>query len=140
MSEITATDGFKRAIKWPDPTPEMIASPEFEAIWNCIKSWDINVPAAYGGYMGATGNHVRAILDALQMDKGTVRTLLDLLNPLHGSLDRQTYDEKAKQNFDAPGDFEYAVNVTAQQERDLTQAVLILENRRGALTAGERSS
>lgn len=51
---------------WPDPTPEMLESPEFEAVWQCIKRWDINVPQAYAGYCGATGNHVRAILDALK--------------------------------------------------------------------------
>ena len=50
---------------WPDPTIEMLETPEFEAIWQCIKSWDINVPHVYRGYMHATGNHVRAILDAL---------------------------------------------------------------------------
>ena len=51
--------------KWLDPTPEMLADPVFEAIWNVIKTWDINVPSAYHGYCSATGNHVRAILDAL---------------------------------------------------------------------------
>lgn len=51
--------------KWPGPTPEMLNDPTFNAIWNVIKSWDINVPDAYSGYCGATGNHVRAILDAL---------------------------------------------------------------------------
>jgi len=59
----------EQAIKeeWPDPTPEMIRTPEFEAVWNCIKTWDINVPAIDGNglYANATGNHVRAILDAL---------------------------------------------------------------------------
>jgi hypothetical protein len=51
---------------WPDPTTEMLDhDPRFEAIWQRIKSWDINVPEVYVGYMGATGNHVRAILDAL---------------------------------------------------------------------------
>lgn len=50
---------------WPNPTKEMLASPQFEAIWRCIKSWDINVPIAHNGYCGATGKHVRAILDAL---------------------------------------------------------------------------
>lgn len=49
---------------WLDPTPEMLATLEFEAVWQCIKSWDINVPSAYQGYCGATGNHARAILDA----------------------------------------------------------------------------
>lgn len=50
---------------WPDPTPEMVDSPEFEAVWQCIKDWDINVPDV-GYWHGATGNHVRAILDALR--------------------------------------------------------------------------
>jgi len=52
-------------IDWPDPTPEMLASPQFKAIWRCIKHWDIIVPDAYQGYCRATGNHVRSILDAL---------------------------------------------------------------------------
>lgn len=51
---------------WPDPTDEMLADPRFEAVWQRIKSWDISVPEVYGGYCGATGNHVRAILDALK--------------------------------------------------------------------------
>jgi hypothetical protein len=59
----------------------------------------------------------------------TLLTLLELLNPIHGSLDKQTYDDKVKEGFDAPPDAEYSVNVTAQQESDLTQAVCILESR-----------
>jgi hypothetical protein len=51
--------------RWPAPTPEMLASPKFEAIWQCIRWWDVGVPSVYEGYCGATGNHVRAILDAL---------------------------------------------------------------------------
>lgn len=39
--------------------------PSFNAIWNTIKTWDVNVPSVYGGYCGANGNHVRAIFDAL---------------------------------------------------------------------------
>jgi len=70
----------------------------------------------------------RALPPAL--DRETIQTLLDLLNPLHGSLDEQTYDEKVDQNFDAPADAVYSVEVTAQMERDLTQAVKILESRR----------
>jgi hypothetical protein len=56
-------------IAWPDPTPGMLSDPRFEAIWQAIKEWDINVPRAYAGYCGATGNHVRAILDALEGGK-----------------------------------------------------------------------
>lgn len=51
---------------WPDPTPKMLNDdPLFDAIWSVIKTWDINVPHAYSGYCGATGNHVRAIYDAI---------------------------------------------------------------------------
>lgn len=52
-----------------DPTKEEIKSKEFEAIWQVIKRWDINVPSAYNGYCGATGNHVAAILDGLREAK-----------------------------------------------------------------------
>jgi hypothetical protein len=67
------------------------------------------------------------------MDRETIQTLLDLLNPLHGSLDRQTYDESR----DDPGDAEYAVTITAQQERDLTMAIIILENRLRVLSRSD---
>lgn len=72
--KVVLTDGQvvvhpRERIDWPDPTPEMLSTPEFEAVWNCIKEWDIAVPAAYGGYSGATGNHVRAILEALKSAK-----------------------------------------------------------------------
>lgn len=50
---------------WPDPTPEMLDHPLFNAIWDVIKTWDVNVPRAYIGYCGANGNHVRAIYDAI---------------------------------------------------------------------------
>jgi len=63
------------------------------------------------------------------MDPETIKILLDLLNPLHGEIDRQTYDQKVRENFDAPPDAEYNVDITARMERDLTQAVLILEDR-----------
>ena len=51
---------------WPDPPQELLESPAFEAVWQAIKTWDIAVPGAYHGYCGATGNHVRAILDAME--------------------------------------------------------------------------
>lgn len=49
-----------------DPTPEELDDPIFNKIWNIIKHWDINVPSEYNGYMGACGNHVCAILDAIK--------------------------------------------------------------------------
>ena len=50
---------------WPDPTPAMLADPRFDKIWHAIRTWDIAVPGHYRGYGEATGNHVRAILEAL---------------------------------------------------------------------------
>lgn len=65
-----------------DPTPKELASPLFEAIWQTIKTWDINAPW-YSGYCGATGNHAAVILRALttavsgspQVEAGTVEVL-----------------------------------------------------------------
>ncbi len=55
---------------WPDPTAEMIRSKDFNAVWAAIKTWDINVPEVDGDlYSGATGNHARAILEALERSK-----------------------------------------------------------------------
>lgn len=67
---------------------------------------------------------------APSMDKETIQTLLDLLNPLYGALDKRTMD-LPEQNY--PADFsredEFDVLVTRGMERDLTQAVSILQNR-----------
>src|SRR4030095_14458496 len=52
-------------LEMPDATPEMIETPEFKAVWECIKKWDINVPDAYGGYCRATGSPARALHAAL---------------------------------------------------------------------------
>jgi hypothetical protein len=43
---------------WREPRLEELHSPLFAAIWQRIKTWDINVPGVYAGYCGATGNHV----------------------------------------------------------------------------------
>jgi hypothetical protein len=53
-------------MSYRDPRPEELTDPMFERIWQAIKDWDINVPSEYGGYTGATGNHVCAILDAIR--------------------------------------------------------------------------
>lgn len=52
-----------------NPTEEDIYSPEFEAVWNAIKDWDLwheaegDIPAGYGG---ATGKDVMTILSAVR--------------------------------------------------------------------------
>ena len=52
---------------WPDTTSKMLTDPRFEKIWQAIRTWDIAVPGHYHGYCEATGNHVRAILEALDV-------------------------------------------------------------------------
>ena len=47
-----------------DPTADELITPEFNAIWDAIKTWDIEVPED-GGVSEATGNHVVAIMDSL---------------------------------------------------------------------------
>jgi hypothetical protein len=49
----------------PNPTPDMLEHPVFEAIWQAIKSWDVNVPESYGGYCGANGSHAAIIFHAI---------------------------------------------------------------------------
>lgn len=49
----------------PNPTSEDLNNPFFEAIWQVIKNWDINVPEYYHGYCGGNGSHVKLILDAI---------------------------------------------------------------------------
>ncbi len=56
--------------KLRDPLPEEINTLEFNAVWDCIRYWDIGLPQDIGPegcqlYSGATGNHVVAILDSL---------------------------------------------------------------------------
>lgn len=63
------------------------------------------------------------------MDSETLQMILGLINPLHGKLDKQCYDEKLRESFDAEPDAELEVTITFQDERNLNQAVLILESK-----------
>ena len=50
----------------PSPSKEEMESPVFEAIWQLVKTWDINVPDYYSGYKGGNGSHVKLLLDAIK--------------------------------------------------------------------------
>ena len=50
----------------PNPTADELCDPVFDAIWEVIKKWDVNVPQYYAGYCGANGSHVKLILDAVK--------------------------------------------------------------------------
>lgn len=54
-----------QSITLPSPSQEEMDSPEFNAIWEVIKTWDIKVPYT-GGYCGGNGSHVKLLLDALK--------------------------------------------------------------------------
>lgn len=64
----TATTNAAKYPQMPNPTEDQLSSPEFEAVWSVIKSWDVNVPEFYEGYCGANGSHVALILNALSTD------------------------------------------------------------------------
>jgi hypothetical protein len=51
--------------RMPNPTAEDLASPTFEVLWQCIKTWDVGVPAYYTGHCGANGSHVKLLMNAL---------------------------------------------------------------------------
>jgi hypothetical protein len=64
----------------PSPTEEQRESPEFEAVWQAIKTWDVNVPEYYDGYCGANGSHVKLIVDGIAeatKESNLVRELLE---------------------------------------------------------------
>jgi len=58
---------------YQDPTEDDMRDPEFKAIWEEIKSWDINIPEEYNGYCGASGNHAMAIKNALKKARAEIR-------------------------------------------------------------------
>ena len=67
MTQMRERCGMEPAtFNYSDPTLEMHSDPVWNAIWDEIKTWDINVPTEYVGYSGATGNHVTAIYKAIK--------------------------------------------------------------------------
>ena len=67
LCKIRSECGMDEAtFNYSDPSPDMYANPTWLAIWNEIKTWDINSPTEYVGYEGATGNHVTAIYLAIR--------------------------------------------------------------------------
>lgn len=65
---IEATDPHLRLgiTTMPNPSGADLSDPLFEAIWQEVKSWDVNVPRFYAGYCGASGSHVMLILNAVR--------------------------------------------------------------------------
>lgn len=79
---------------YPDPTPEDLKRPEFEAVWRAIRGWDIGrepPPGRQRLYAGATGNEVMHILNALpKTDDGTVDAVRQIIAEWEGTTVAQT--------------------------------------------------
>jgi len=93
---MTSNDEDK--IELPDPTPEMMKSLEFNAIWDLVKTWSICVPGVGGNgvYDTATGNHVRAIIDAIRKARPeTMKAMVEKLkySDLGGSTRKAIVDK-----------------------------------------------
>lgn len=69
---IEAFKGISKKRNMPNPTLEEVNSPLFNAIWNVIKNWDIGISHHYDGYTGASGSHVKIILDAIKSSPADV--------------------------------------------------------------------
>jgi hypothetical protein len=56
--------------EYPDPTEADLKDPDFEAVWDAIKEWDLSrhreTKSGHRLYSGATGNDVMHILLALK--------------------------------------------------------------------------
>lgn len=58
----------------------------------------------------------------MQIDDKEVKTLGDL----YSALDKQTYDEKHRSEYDLPDDYEYVVSITAKQMRVLERTLELI--------------
>ena len=62
-------------IEFENPTSDMVGSPEFNAVWDLIKSWEIKIPGFDS--KNADGTHVKVILDAIKDSRpSTVREIV----------------------------------------------------------------
>ena len=61
-----------------DPTPEELETPEFNALWELMKAWDICTTGNYDSYSNTTGNHIVAVLDALKHTKHRTKTAREI--------------------------------------------------------------
>lgn len=64
-----------------------------------------------------------SLRDSVLTQRSSAPELLAMLEELEGSFDEQTYQEKAREDFDAPDDREYCVNITAKQLRAISRAI-----------------
>lgn len=79
----------------PSPTEEDLKNPVFQAIWNVVKTWDVNVAGRYTGYCGASGSHVKMILDGIkEMEEDKIKHFEVIANEAHcdGDLEQPHVD------------------------------------------------
>lgn len=64
FSQQTVTD--EQRAEMPNPTPEDLKDPLFNAIYERCKAWDVNCPEHYVGYCGFNGSHAKIICDEVR--------------------------------------------------------------------------
>lgn len=87
----------ERHIAMPSPTDDDLNDPVFNAIFDVIKSWDVNSPAHYEGYCSANGSHAKLILDALRLNPEHLAGIIHRRDELLRGLNR-AYDSLAEHN------------------------------------------
>ena len=83
---------------YQDPTEAMLQDPLWNASFNEIRDWDVNVPSEYGGYCACTGNHATAIFLAIQKGENYVAWMRFRKNH-DGSVTPQVCDSDAEGAF-----------------------------------------
>lgn len=95
IERTTHTD--ERHTPMPNPTDDDLNDPVFNAIFDVIKSWDVNSPQHYHGYCSANGSHAKLILDALRLNPESLAGIIHRRDELLRGLNR-AYDSLAEHN------------------------------------------
>jgi hypothetical protein len=129
----------------PNPSLDNLKDPLFNAIWETIKTWDINVPLYYNGYCSANGSHAKLIFDAifnLVAVKEIVQETGDYIDKLSAEMSDRDYDDYTHEDYTLDNDevnkvpktlMERIANVEKQLELSKIQISKLLNKQNGKL-------
>lgn len=72
---------------------------------------------------GWSGDAVCVPVEFARGQERTIVKLVEALTDVEMIIDEQIYDEQVKEDFDAPDDREYSINLTAKQVRAISAAL-----------------
>jgi hypothetical protein len=67
----------------PDTTEQDRLNPIFNAIYDVIKRWDINIPSAYEGLCSGNGSHAKLIFDAVLATRPVTEAIPAIVKPVN---------------------------------------------------------